>query len=74
MKVESPYNTYLNPGLPPGPIATPSLKSIEAALYPEETDYYYYVTKKDGTNTHLFAATLKQHQKNIEQSNKNVKK
>lgn len=74
LKVESPYNTYLNPGLPPGPIATPSLKSIEAALYPEETDYYYYVTKKDGTNTHLFAATLKQHQKNIEQSNKNVKK
>lgn len=74
LKVESPYNTYLNPGLPPGPIATPSLKSIEAALYPEETDYYYYVTKKDGTNTHLFAATLKQHQRNIQQSNKNVKK
>lgn len=74
LKVESPYNTYLNPGLPPGPIATPSLKSIEAALYPEETEYYYYVTKKDGTNTHLFATTLKQHQRNIEQSNKNAKK
>jgi len=74
LKVESPYNTYLNPGLPPGPIATPSLKSIEAALYPEETDYYYYVTKKDGSNTHLFAATLKQHQKNIQTSNQNAKK
>ncbi|TFE31868.1 endolytic transglycosylase MltG [Cohnella luojiensis] len=74
LKVESPYNTYLNAGLPPGPIATPSLKSIEAALYPEESDYFYYVTKKDGTNTHLFAVTYKQHQKNIQLSEKNVKK
>lgn len=74
LKVESPYNTYLNPGLPPGPIATPSLASIEAALYPDETDFYYYVTKKDGSNSHLFAVTFKQHQKNIQLSNKNVKK
>lgn len=73
LKVESPYNTYLNNGLPPGPIASPSLKSIEAALYPEETEYFYYVTKKDGTNEHLFAVTLKQHQKNIEISNQNAK-
>lgn len=73
LKVESPYNTYLNPGLPPGPIAAPSYKSIEAALYPDETDYYYYVTKKDGTNTHLFAVTYKQHQKNIQISEKNEK-
>ncbi|MNN99102.1 putative aminodeoxychorismate lyase [compost metagenome] len=73
LKVDSPYNTYLNAGLPPGPIATPSLKSIEAALYPEKTDYFYYVTKKDGTNTHLFAVTYKQHQKNIQLSEKNVK-
>ncbi|WP_206424314.1 endolytic transglycosylase MltG [Cohnella candidum] len=74
LKVDSPYNTYLHPGLPPGPIANPSLKSIEAALYPDQTDYYYYVTKKDGTNGHLFAVTYKQHQKNIELSNRNVKK
>ncbi|WP_254450448.1 endolytic transglycosylase MltG [Cohnella herbarum] len=73
LKVNSPYNTYLNAGLPPGPIASPSLKSIEAALYPETTDYFYYVTKKDGTNTHLFAVTYKQHQKNIQLSEKNVK-
>lgn len=72
LKVESPYNTYLNPGLPPGPIASPSLKSIEAALYPEETEYFYYVTKKDGSNTHLFAKTLREHQRNIEQSNRNA--
>jgi UPF0755 protein len=71
LKVNSPYNTYQNPGLPPGPIASPSLKSIEAALYPEQTDYLYYVTKKDGTNTHLFAETYKQHQKNIKLSEQN---
>lgn len=74
LKVDSPYNTYLNPGLPPGPIATPSYKSIEAALYPDKTDYLYYVTKKDGTNTHLFAVTYKQHQKNIQISEKNEQK
>jgi UPF0755 protein len=74
LKVESPYNTYLHPGLPPGPIASPSFKSIEAALYPDETDYLYYVTKKDGTNTHLFAVSYKQHQKNIQISEKNAKK
>lgn len=74
LKVDSPYNTYLHAGLPPGPIASPSLKSIEAALYPDETDYFYYVTKKDGTNSHLFAVTYKQHQKNITLSEKNVKK
>jgi UPF0755 protein len=74
LQVDSPYNTYLYAGLPPGPIASPSLKSIEAALYPEPTDYLYYVTKKDGTNTHLFAVTYKQHQKNIQLSEKNVKK
>ncbi|MFC5405203.1 endolytic transglycosylase MltG [Cohnella soli] len=74
LKVNSPYNTYLNAGLPPGPIASPSYKSIEAALFPEKSDYMYYVTKKDGTNTHLFAVTYKQHQKNISLSEKNVKK
>lgn len=74
LKVESPYNTYQQVGLPPGPIASPSFKSIEAALYPDETDYLYYVTKKDGTNSHLFAVTYKQHQKNIQTSEKNVKK
>jgi UPF0755 protein len=73
LKVVSPYNTYLQAGLPPGPIASPSLKSIEAALYPEQTDYLYYVTKKDGSNTHLFAVTYKQHQKNIKLSEQNAK-
>jgi len=72
-KIESPYNTYLHAGLPPGPIASPSLASIHAALYPEESKYLFYVTKKDGTKGHLFAETLKQHQNNINASNKTAK-
>ncbi|WP_429309488.1 endolytic transglycosylase MltG [Paenibacillus mucilaginosus] len=70
LEVVSPYNTYLNKGLPPGPIASPSLASIEAALYPETTTYLFYVTKKDGTMGHLFAETFEQHKKNIAESNK----
>ena len=69
LKVDSPYNTYKNTGLPPGPIASVSLASMKAALYPEETNYFFYVTKKDGTNEHLFAETFKQHQQNITKSN-----
>lgn len=67
-KLDNPYNTYVVDGLPPGPIATPSLDSIKAALYPEEHDYMYYVTKKDGTQTHLFAKTYNEHLRNIEKS------
>jgi len=48
--IESPYNTYLNPGLPPGPISNPGLSSIKAALYPEKTNYYYYALNKQGTH------------------------
>lgn len=64
LQVESPYNTYLNPGLPPGPIASPGLASIKAALYPEESKYLFYVTKKDGSGRHLFAETFEEHKKN----------
>ena len=74
LKVESPYNTYQNKGLPPGPIAAPGLKAIEAALYPAETDYLYYVTKKDGSGEHLFASTLSQHNRNIRISEENARK
>ncbi|MFS0727424.1 endolytic transglycosylase MltG [Paenibacillus sp. 1P07SE] len=62
--VESPYNTYQQTGLPPGPIASPSLASIEAALYPAETEYYFYVTKKDGSNGHYFSVTYNEHLRN----------
>lgn len=71
LKVDSPYNTYRNEGLPPGPISSPGLASIEAALTPEASEYYFYVTKKDGSQGHLFAKTYKEHLANIEKSKQN---
>ncbi|MRN55969.1 endolytic transglycosylase MltG [Paenibacillus monticola] len=68
LKVDSPYNTYKYAGLPPGPISNPGLASIQAALEPKASDYFYYVTKKDGTQGHLFAKTYKEHLANIEKS------
>ncbi|KIL41095.1 aminodeoxychorismate lyase [Gordoniibacillus kamchatkensis] len=65
LQLESPYNTYLHTGLPPGPIASPSAASIRAALSPADTKYLFYVTKKDGSKGHLFAETFEQHKKNI---------
>ena len=71
LKVDSPYNTYKNEGLPPGPISSPGLASIEAALTPEASEYFFYVTKKDGSQGHLFAKTYKEHLANIEKSKQN---
>lgn len=68
LKVDSPYNTYKNAGLPPGPIASPGLASIEAALEPEASEYYFYVTKKDGSQGHLFGKTYQEHLANIKKS------
>jgi len=59
-KIDDPYNTYLYEGLPPGPICSPGLASIEAALYPEKSDYYYFVAKGDGS--HHFSKTLSEHE------------
>lgn len=61
--VQSPYNTYLNKGLPPGPIGSPSLKSIQAALKPERHGYLYYVARPN--RSHYFAVTYPEHLANI---------
>lgn len=59
LKVESPYNTYLHYGLPPGPICNPGLPSIISAVNPSDTDYLFYFTKGDGI--HIFSKTYKEH-------------
>ena len=64
-KIQSPYNTYQNPGLPPGPIGSPGLTAIKAVLQPEQTDYLYFVAEKDGH--HRFTKTYAEHLKAIEE-------
>ena len=64
LKIDSPYNTYLYKGLPPGPIANPGLKSIIAALYPANTSNLYFVSKQDGS--HKFSATLNEHNRAVQ--------
>ena len=59
MTWDNPYNTYMYAGLPPGPIANPGRDSIEAALYPADVDYFYFVSKNDGT--HHFSRTFREH-------------
>lgn len=59
LSIDSPYNTYKHFGLPPGPIASPGLESIQAALDPEETDFLYFVSRKDGS--HQFSTNYKDH-------------
>lgn len=56
----SPYNTYVNAGLPPTPIASPGLSSLEVSLTPADTDYLYFVARYDGT--HVFSRTLAEHE------------
>ncbi len=60
-RVVSPYNTYLIEGLPPGPIASPSLSAIIAAIYPAESDYFFFRATCDGSYTHLFAVSFEEH-------------
>jgi UPF0755 protein len=58
-QIKSPYNTYLNPGLPPGPVNSPSRRSLEAALYPADVRYLYFVAGPDGR--HIFSRTYSEH-------------
>jgi len=68
--IDSPYNTYLNAGLPPSPIASPGEKSIIAALYPEKTDYMFFVASGDNDGSHIFSKTLREHEKAIKSRKK----
>jgi UPF0755 protein len=64
LAVKSPYNTYLNKGLPPSPICNPGIKSINAAIHPAKTDYLYYVLNSK-TKMHIFSKTYAEHSKNV---------
>ncbi len=63
LKLDTPYNTYLRRGLPPGPICNPGKAALEAALYPSEEKYIYFVSKNDGS--HVFSRTFKEHQRAV---------
>ncbi len=63
-EVDSPYNTYKNAGLPPGPISSPGAASIRAALAPAKVDYLYFVSNADG-NTHTFSSSLAEHERAV---------
>ena len=63
MQFNSDYNTYTHPGLPPGPIGNPGKTSLEAAMHPADTDYFYFVS--NGNGHHRFAKNLEEHNKNV---------
>ena len=63
-EIQNPYNTYINSGLPPGPIGSPRMDAIKAVLNPEKTDYLYFVAEKDGH--HRFTRTYEEHLQAIE--------
>ncbi len=63
LQIDSPYNTYRYPGLPPGPIASPGRATLDAARRPADVNYLYFVSRNDGT--HVFARTLDEHNRNV---------
>ncbi len=64
LQIDSPYNTYLNTGLPPGPISNPGISALRAVAYPAETPYYYFRARCDGSGKHSFAQTYEEHLQN----------
>ncbi len=64
LKVDSPYNTYLHPGLPPGPISNPGLAALQAVAAPATSNYFYFQARCDKSGLHNFAETLDQHKQN----------
>lgn len=72
MQFQSAYNTYTHRGLPPGPIGNPGRSSLEAALHPAQTDYYYFVS--DGSGRHRFSRSLEEHNLNVAKLRQAVQK
>ena len=64
LQIDSPYNTYRFPGLPPGPVANPGLASLRAAAAPAQTNFLYFVARHDGS--HAFSSTLEEHNRNVQ--------
>ncbi len=64
LQVDSPYNTYLYPGLPPAPISNPSLSALQAVAFPAQTTYFFFRARCDGSGLHSFAKTFEEHQQN----------
>ncbi|MGD0782073.1 MAG: endolytic transglycosylase MltG, partial [Candidatus Aminicenantales bacterium] len=65
LRFESPYNTYLHAGLPPGPICNPGRASLAAALHPADTEFLYFVARHDGS--HQFSRTLREHNRAVDE-------
>jgi UPF0755 protein len=64
LQIDSPYNTYLNGGLPPGPICNPGISALRAVAFPAETPYYYFRARCDGSGKHSFTKTYQEHLQN----------
>jgi len=69
LEVDSPYNTYLYPGLPPGPIASPGRASLEATLYPDSVPWLYFFATGEG-GRHTFSATFAEHNRKRRELNR----
>jgi UPF0755 protein len=68
LEIDSPYNTRVFAGLPPGPIANPGEASLRAAARPKETDFLFYVARNDGSGRHYFSKTEAEHLANVERA------
>ena len=64
LQIDSPYNTYINAGLPPGPISSPGISALRAVAYPADTPYFYFRARCDGSGKHSFAKTYAEHLQN----------
>ncbi|HEY0594016.1 MAG TPA: endolytic transglycosylase MltG [Thermoanaerobaculia bacterium] len=69
LQLDSPYNTYRNAGLPPGPIASPGLASLKAAASPAKTSFLYFVSRNDGS--HVFSGSLAEHNRHVQEYQRN---